>query len=139
MLNQDWIVDALMNRTEYWLIQGQIRYTNWQNTGKIHGQNHIFTFKQMSICQSALLTMYVGAAIDCGTTSQCSSSFATINQTCTTFTSSSTNGFDWKIIDLSVQLGEDSGMVNAGASWTFSHSDTTTNSHQACTSAQQNQ
>jgi hypothetical protein len=87
-----------------------------------------------------ILTVYLGAAIDCATTSTCASNVQELNQTCTTTGSTWTNGMDWKILDASVELDTQKfGKISLGGSMNYQHSLTSYNTQQVCTATTTNQ
>jgi hypothetical protein len=102
--------------TEYFLVEAAIEYVGWKNTA---------------------------AAIDCATTSSCTSASIGFNQTCTVTGSSTSNGWDWKVIDLTLKLDYEkkplSGGGSAGFAVTHTHSETETSLTQSCVSISDNQ
>ncbi|KAI1408065.1 hypothetical protein F5Y13DRAFT_194771 [Hypoxylon sp. FL1857] len=63
--------------TEYWLVEAQIEYDNWVNSG---------------------------AAIDCKTTARCGSQDSESSQSCTSIQTSKSSGYDVKMLDLALQF-----------------------------------
>lgn len=102
--------------TEYRIVEAAIEYMSWQPAG---------------------------SAINCDGTDTCSSIETNIKQSCSTIGSTTTNGFDWKIIDASGKVklaflgsgGE--GTLSTG--WTFKHDKTNYDLKLTCSTFQSSQ
>lgn len=95
--------------TEYWFVESAVEYSSWQNSG---------------------------AAIDCRSTSMCNSNVAQIRQSCTSYTRSSSNGVDYKIIDgaLEFAIPNTEAKVTLGTSINYQHTDVDSKTSMICTS-----
>ncbi|KAH7150304.1 hypothetical protein B0J13DRAFT_499263 [Dactylonectria estremocensis] len=94
--------------TEYWFVESAVEYSSWQNSG---------------------------AAIDCKSTSSCNSNVAQLRQSCTSYTHSSSNGVDYKIIDATLDLAipNSENKVSLGSSINYQHTDVDGKSTMICT------
>ncbi|KAL6399782.1 hypothetical protein AUP68_17189 [Ilyonectria robusta] len=94
--------------TEYWLVESAVEYTSWQNSG---------------------------AAIDCKSTSSCNSNVAQLRQSCTSYTRSSSNGVDYKILDASLAyaIPNTAATVTFGSSINYQHTDVSSDTSMICT------
>ncbi|KAL4724359.1 hypothetical protein ACLX1H_008973 [Fusarium chlamydosporum] len=94
--------------TEYWFVESAVEYSSWQNSG---------------------------AAIDCKSTSSCNSNVAQIRQSCTSYSHSSSNGVDYKIIDgaLEFAIPNTEAKVSLGSSINYQHTDVDGTSTMICT------
>jgi len=97
--------------TEYWLAESAIEYSNWQNTA---------------------------SAVNCpsGSKDSCSVNVGTLTQSCSTTTTTISNGFDLKIFESSLTIpvpGIPGGTAAfTGLSPTYNHQKTTSTTEQAC-------
>ncbi|KAK8849140.1 hypothetical protein PGQ11_015620 [Apiospora arundinis] len=91
--------------TVYYLVESAVEYYDWRQTG---------------------------SAINCpaGAKDSCSSAVQETKQDCTTTGTSTTNGMDWKILDVGVKLAEE--VVTLGGSMSWNYAKTTTDLTQAC-------
>ncbi|KAH6887134.1 hypothetical protein B0T10DRAFT_607888 [Thelonectria olida] len=94
--------------TEYWFVESAVEYSSWQNSG---------------------------AAIDCASTSSCNSNIAQLKQSCTSYTHSSSNGVDYKILDASLDyaIPNTAAKVTFGSSINYQHTDLDGKSTMICT------
>jgi hypothetical protein len=94
--------------TEYWFVESAVEYSSWQNSG---------------------------AAIDCASTSSCNSNIAQLKQSCTSYTHSSSNGVDYKILDASFDyaIPNTAAKVSFGSSINYQHTDLDGKTTMICT------
>ncbi|KAI1772143.1 hypothetical protein F4818DRAFT_189295 [Hypoxylon cercidicola] len=94
--------------TEYWIVESEVEYNNWVNTG---------------------------SAIDCKSTSRCTSTDIDLGQTCASYTVSHSDGGEWKILDVAVdgKIFKDWGL-KVGGSISYKWDNTKANQQTACTS-----
>ncbi|KAI0839544.1 hypothetical protein F5Y06DRAFT_303218 [Hypoxylon sp. FL0890] len=97
--------------TEYWLVEAEIVYENWENSG---------------------------AAIDCRTTARCGSQDVATNQSCTTIGSSDSKGYSGQMIDLAFELaipGTDTAKIKLGTAHSYNTQHSQSNSMTMCTTS----
>ncbi|RKK65343.1 hypothetical protein BFJ69_g16368 [Fusarium oxysporum] len=94
--------------TEYWFVECAVEYSSWQNSG---------------------------AAIDCKSTSSCNSNVDQIRQSCTSYSYSSSNGIDYKILDgaLEFAIPNTEAKVSLGSSINYQHTDVDGTATMICT------
>ena len=84
-----------------------------------------------------------GGAVNCDGTDTCSSTESNIKQSCSTIGSSTTNGFDWKIIDASAKVKPNIGGTTVegdiSSGMTFKHEKTSVDLKQTCSGSQSSQ
>ncbi|EXA30389.1 hypothetical protein FOVG_18222 [Fusarium oxysporum f. sp. pisi HDV247] len=95
-------------RTEYWFVESAVEYSSWQNSG---------------------------ATIDCKSTSSCNSNVAQIRQSCTSYSYSSSNDIDYKILDgaLEFAIPNTEAKVSLGSSINYQHTDVDGTTTMICT------
>lgn len=95
-------------RTEYYIVESEIEYNNWVNSG---------------------------AAIDCNSTSRCSSTDIDLGQTCESHTVSHSDGGEWKILDVAIdgKIWEGWGL-KAGNSVSYKWDNSKSDQKTVCTS-----
>ncbi|KAL9615801.1 MAG: hypothetical protein Q9160_009247 [Pyrenula sp. 1 TL-2023] len=101
--------------TEYFLVEAAIEYMSWQPSG---------------------------GAINCDGTDTCSSAETNIKQSCSTLGSTTTNGFDWKIIDAAGKVKIPllkNGEAEISTGFSFKHEKTTYDLKQTCSTYQSSQ
>lgn len=96
--------------TEYYLVEAAVEYFAWQPTG---------------------------SAINCpsGAKDSCSVAVTSLKQSCSSTSTTTTNGFDWKILDIAGKIdisGVDGGELSAGGSMTWNHAKSTQDITQNC-------
>ncbi|KAI0382383.1 hypothetical protein F5Y04DRAFT_45381 [Hypomontagnella monticulosa] len=94
--------------TEYYIVESEIEYNDWVNSG---------------------------AAIDCNSTSSCSSTDIDLGQTCESHTVSHSDGGEWKILDMAID-GKiwDGWGLKAGGSVSYKWDNTKSDRKTVCTS-----
>ncbi|KAI6083042.1 hypothetical protein F4821DRAFT_281377 [Hypoxylon rubiginosum] len=94
--------------TEYYIVESEIEYNNWVNSG---------------------------AAIDCNSTSRCSSTDIDLGQTCESHTVSHSDGGEWKILDVAIdgKIWEGWGL-KAGNSVSYKWDNSKSDQKTVCTS-----
>lgn len=94
--------------TEYWFVESAVEHSSWQNSG---------------------------AAIDCKSTSSCNSKVTQIRQSCTSYSYSSSNGIDYKILDgaLEFAIPNTEAKVSLGSSINYQHTDVDGTTTMICT------
>ncbi|KAI1137481.1 hypothetical protein F5Y05DRAFT_419415 [Hypoxylon sp. FL0543] len=96
--------------TEYWLVEAEIVYDQWENSG---------------------------AAIDCKTTARCGSDDVATNQSCTTIGSADSTGYMGNLLDYAFEFTDpftETAKIKFGQSHTITTETTKSNSMTMCTS-----
>ncbi|KAI2616775.1 hypothetical protein GGR54DRAFT_608849 [Hypoxylon sp. NC1633] len=94
--------------TEYYIVESEVEYNNWVNSG---------------------------AAIDCNSTTTCSSTDVDLGQTCESHTVSHSDGGEWKVLDMAIdgKIWEGWGL-KAGTSVSYKWDNSKSDQKTVCTS-----
>ncbi|KAI6082496.1 hypothetical protein F4821DRAFT_281790 [Hypoxylon rubiginosum] len=94
--------------TEYWIVESEVEYNDWVNTG---------------------------SAIDCKSTSRCTSTDTDLGQTCETITATHSDGGEFKYLDVAIdgKIFKDYGL-KYGASLSYKWDNSKGTSQSVCTS-----
>ncbi|KAI1373484.1 hypothetical protein F4677DRAFT_448312 [Hypoxylon crocopeplum] len=94
--------------TEYWIVESEIEYNDWVNSG---------------------------SAIDCNSTTRCSSTDIDLGQTCESYTVSKGEGGDWKVLDAGFEYKVfENWSLKASSSYSYKFDESKANAKTVCTS-----